>query len=349
MSGARPLRPGEPSRLDQYRLVGRLGSGGQGVVYLAETPRREQVAIKILHARRTDRDRFLREVMAARKVESFCTARVLDVSVTDNTPYIVSEYIPGESLHDRVRRSGRLDLESAMRVSIGTISAMAVIHHAGIVHRDFKPGNVLLSPDGPRVVDFGIAKPHESATHSTGRIFGTPAYMSPEQVRGEHVGTPSDVFSWASTMVFAITGTTPFGHDDVQAIMTRIVKTEPDLSRVSRRLRYILAACLAKNPEDRPTARQVLRELVERNSYDPALAEDIERARKAALHIGSNLSDPTPPHGTLAHSRPTEAPSQIGPEEFELPEDPGHRLALIGASLLFILVIAIAVFLVLGP
>ncbi|MER5649030.1 protein kinase [Streptosporangium sp. NPDC002524] len=266
MPDSRPLRPGEVESIGEYRLVGLLGEGGQGTVYLGETPSGVPVAIKVLHARLVAdagaRTRFLREIELARRVAEFCTARVLDADVTHDRPYIVSEFVRGESLEELVRREGPRDRGALDRLAVGTAAALAAIHRAGIVHRDLKPSNVLLGPDGPRVIDFGIARMVDVAATLASEVQGTPSYMSPEQLEGWRPGPASDVFSWAVLMTFAATGRPAFGNDSIPAVMNRIMSREPDLDGVPERLRELLATCLAKDPRQRPTSGQVLYALV---------------------------------------------------------------------------------------
>ncbi|AQZ63978.1 High-affnity carbon uptake protein Hat/HatR [[Actinomadura] parvosata subsp. kistnae] len=269
----RPLQAGEPTRLGDYRIVGGLGEGGQGVVYLAEHPSGERVAIKMLHARlavRSEaRERFLREVDAAMRVAAFCTARVLDVAVDGDRPYIVSEFIDGPSLEDSVREHGPRSGGALDRIAVSTATALAAIHRAGVVHRDFKPSNVLLGSDGPRVIDFGIARAVDMTVTGGGSV-GTPAYMAPEVIHGEPAQPASDVFSWAVTVGFAATGRPSFGQDTMPAVMYRILNAEPDLYGVPEPLRALLTRCLAKAPQERPTAAEVLHFLLGHDRGEPA-------------------------------------------------------------------------------
>ncbi|MBG0827460.1 protein kinase [Planomonospora sp. ID67723] len=249
-----------------YRLIGSLGKGGQGTVHLALTPQGQKVAIKVLHEHfvgdRAARERFLREVEATRKVATFSTARVLDVSINDDQAYVVSEYVDGVSLEQLVRDRGPRDGDGLTRLALSTAGALAAIHRAGIVHRDFKPANVLIGADGPRVIDFGIARALDQVT-ATSSVMGTPAYMSPEQLAGGHVGPESDVFSWASTMIYAASGRVAFGSDTIPAILNRVINHQPDLSPLPPSLRPLAAACLEKHPANRPTAADIMLRIVQ--------------------------------------------------------------------------------------
>ncbi|GGO71255.1 serine/threonine protein kinase [Nonomuraea cavernae] len=257
-----PLTPDDPAALGAYRLAGRLGEGGQGVVYLAHGPDGEPVAVKLLSTGDAEtRARLARELDALESVASFCTARVLDASTDGPRPYVVSEFVDGPSLAGRVSERGPLRGGELERLVVGTATALAAIHAAEVVHRDFKPANVLLGPDGPRVVDFGIARAEGAATLTSGLI-GTPAYLAPEQIGGSPASAASDVFAWASTMVFAATGRSPFGADTVPAVLHRVLHTEPDLSSLPPRLRDPIAASLSKDPSRRPSARDLMVTLV---------------------------------------------------------------------------------------
>ncbi|TMR14382.1 serine/threonine-protein kinase, partial [Nonomuraea zeae] len=256
MSGPHPLAESDPGRIGDYRLIGVLGVGGQGVVYLGEAPSGQRVAVKTLHARTAcDADalqRFLRESEIARSVAAFCTARVIDAGVADGAPYLVSEYVPGPSLDELVtseapRTGGGLD-----RLAITTLVALDAIHRAGIVHRDFKPSNVIMGQEGPVVIDFGIARVLDHSTTGSGLI-GTPAYLAPEQLNGEPATAASDVFAWAATMVYAATGHRAFSGTVAAGVLNAIMTHEPDLAGVPDHLRPLLAAGLAKDPASRPS------------------------------------------------------------------------------------------------
>ncbi|WP_433442444.1 serine/threonine protein kinase [Nonomuraea sp. CA-141351] len=253
MPNVEPLREGDPATVGPYRLVGRLGAGGHGVVYLGQARNGTPVAVKVLREGLAGDDRLAREIAAARKVEPFCLAQVLDAS-TSGGPYIVSEYVDGPSLQ-QVGRQGGAELQ---RLAVSTATALDAIHQAGVVHGDFKPSNVLLGPDGPQVVDFGIAGALGTGMKATGTFVGTPAYMAPEQLAGKAVGAPADVFAWASVMVFAAMGVPPFGDDSLPAVINRILKDEPQLGELRGVVREIMLACLAKDPGTRPAIRDVL-------------------------------------------------------------------------------------------
>ncbi|MFA1546591.1 protein kinase domain-containing protein [Actinomadura chokoriensis] len=266
MPETRPLRANDPREVGGYRLTARIGEGAQGTVFLGESDDGRRVAVKLLHADfgRDARARtaFERELAAARRVAPFCTAQILAATADDELPHIVTEYVEGPSLRDLIAEQGVASPDEQVRLAIGTATALAAIHEAGVVHRDFKPANVLLGPDGPKVIDFGIARPLDATSAIMTGAVGTPAYMAPEQVAGSSGGAPVDMFAWACTMVFAATGTPPFGADSVPAIMQRILYGEPELGALTGRLRDLVASCLAKDPADRLTATQVLQRLL---------------------------------------------------------------------------------------
>ncbi|WP_336213547.1 ABC transporter substrate-binding protein [Nonomuraea sp. LPB2021202275-12-8] len=329
MTGVRPLRPGDPVSAGSFRLASFLGEGGQGSVYLGTSPSGERVAIKLLHARFAEDAsavrRFRREAEAARRVAEFCTARVLEVGAVDGRPYIVSEYVDGPSLHWQVTSEGPLTGSALMRLAIATATALAAIHRAGVIHRDFKPSNVLLAPDGPRVIDFGIARALDVSQSLTTSVVGTPAFMAPEQFHGEAAAT-GDVFAWAGTMVYAATGRGAFGFGALPVLMHRILSGEPDLSGVPAELVPLLGAALGKDPRRRPTAEQVLRELIRAGTAPPPVQPSPQHSRAQAPAVPPPYRNQGPAP-IQNHQRPAATfPQQnSGPQGFEprAPARPG--------------------------
>ncbi|MFI0480687.1 DUF4389 domain-containing protein [Actinomadura sp. 9N215] len=273
---AEPLEQDEPRVLGPYRLLGRLGRGGMGTVYLAAEPDGRRVAVKVVNRELAGEPAFLarfrREVTAARRVHRFCTAPVLDAGLDQDPPYIVTEYIDGPSLEKAVGGKGPLPGSDLEGVAVGVATALAAIHGAGIVHRDLKPANVLLSSTGPRVIDFGIARALDApdGPTRTGQFVGTPAYIAPEVLRGEPVEQASDVFSWGCVVAYAGTGRPPFQGKTVADTFHRIGHDEPDLDGLDPRLRDVVGAALGKDPRTRPTARQILTRLVGQESPEHA-------------------------------------------------------------------------------
>ncbi|GAA1009043.1 hypothetical protein Aple_063920 [Acrocarpospora pleiomorpha] len=263
-----PLGPGDPKEIGPFTISGQLGEGGQGIVYLGENQAGERAAIKLLHVKFTGdaiaRSRFARELRAAQRVASERTARVIAADLQGDTPYIASEYIEGQSLRHAVEGSGPLGGAELDRLAVGTATALTAIHNAGIVHRDFKPDNVLLAADGPRVVDFGIARIIDSTGTITSRAVGTPAYMAPEQISGDDIGPATDVFAWGATMAYAATGQVAFGGSSIAVVLNRILNHDIDVTPLPEPLRGVVRACLNKAPADRPTADHILARLLGR-------------------------------------------------------------------------------------
>ncbi|MFZ0190520.1 MAG: serine/threonine-protein kinase [Streptosporangiaceae bacterium] len=266
MSEVLPLRDTDPRTVGGYRLLGRLGEGGQGVVFLAVGPDGSQAAVKLLPPT-TDplvRSRFLKEVAAAQRVARFCTAQVLDAGIFERRPFIVSEYVDGPSLIEVVEQLGSRDGATLERIAVATLTALGAVHAAGMVHRDFKPANVLLGPDGPVLIDFGLAAvPGMTTMGPSGQVaIGTPAFMAPEQLAAERVTAAADMWSWAVTMAFAGTGELPFKGESLTATAFAILHSEPDVGRLPQPLGSLVHRCLNKDPACRPSARGALSELV---------------------------------------------------------------------------------------
>ncbi|WP_331727926.1 serine/threonine-protein kinase [Streptomyces sp. NBC_00158] len=251
------LLPHDPRWVGPYRLEGRLGEGGMGQVFLGTSPGGRPVAVKLIRAELAGtaqfRERFAREVEAARQVGGFHTAQVVDADPAAESPWLVTAFIPGPTLHRAVAEDGPLDPAAALRLGAGLAEGVAAIHRCGLVHRDLKPGNVIMAEDGPRVIDFGIARAVDaSSLTATGSVIGTYAYMSPEQIRADRAGPASDVFALGSVLAFAATGRGPFDAPSLPGVVQRILDEAPVLDGIDGDLRAILSECLAKDPADRP-------------------------------------------------------------------------------------------------
>ncbi|TDC64767.1 serine/threonine-protein kinase, partial [Streptomyces hainanensis] len=262
----KPLGPTDPRRVGQYRLLGKLGAGGMGSVYLARSDRGRTVAVKLvqpeLAAQPEFRQRFQHEVDAARRVGGDWTAPVLDADTEAQTPWVATGYVAGPSLHDVITNSyGPLPERTLFILANGLVKALGDIHGAGLVHRDLKPSNVMITIDGPRVIDFGIARALESGEGltRTGAAVGSPGFMSPEQCRGETLTVASDIFCLGSVLTFAATGRTPFGDANapMTALMLAIVQGQYSLDGVPESLHPLIESCLAQDPAQRPSLDQL--------------------------------------------------------------------------------------------
>ncbi|NUW33995.1 protein kinase [Nonomuraea sp. SMC257] len=307
MPHVEPLREGDPAAVGPYRLAGRLGAGSQGVVYLAKAPNGAPVAVKVLHEGLAGDDRLVREMTAARQVEPVNVAQVLDASVSGR-PYLVSEYVDGPSLQQAGRRTGA----ELQRLAVATATALAAIHRAGLAHRDFKPACVLLGSGGPRVIGFGVTGALDSKLSATSNIVGTPAYMAPEQLAGQAVGPAADVFAWGSVIVFAATGTPPFGDDSLPAVINRILRAEPRLGELPQALRAAVTRCLAKDPAARPAMHEVLLHLLG-SPASPAASNTPSSNTPSLNATSSNAPSSTPPHGSPAAPHPSSTPPHGSP------------------------------------
>ncbi|MBB4933902.1 serine/threonine protein kinase [Lipingzhangella halophila] len=314
MPGPESLLPSDPTAFGQYSVVGRLGKGGQGVVYLGRDSAGDEVAIKVLNSEWAEDDdlrkRFEKEVSAAQKVASFCTAAIHEANLNEEPPYVVSEFVPGKSLQESVAAKGPHKGAGLQRLAVSTATALVAIHQAGIVHRDFKPGNVLLGPDGPRVIDFGIARVTDSSATMTNSIMGTPSYMAPEQIEGKGVTDKVDIFAWGCVMAFASTGNAPFGADSVPAVVHRVVSSPPELEGLPDSLRPTVEACLNKDPAQRPNAQGLLMRLLGHETTEPASPEEVvkEGERVAETNVPSGPQQPPGPMGPSGPQTPPPAP-----------------------------------------
>jgi serine/threonine protein kinase/outer membrane protein assembly factor BamB len=294
-----PLDPWDPTEIGPYRLLGRLGAGGMGQVYLGQAEEGWLAAVKVVHeqyaADRRFRERFAREVATARAVRGPRIAELLDADPDASIPWLATEYVPGPSLEQAVAGRGALPEPEALRVAGGLAEALEALHASGVVHRDLKPSNVLLADDGPKLIDFGIARAFdETALTRTGGVLGAPGYMSPEQAMGEEVGPPSDVFSFAAVVTFAVTGRGPFGTSETPlALLRRVVDNPPDLTGVPQQLLDVVRPCLAKDPAERPTAL----ELADR------LAGPTLPVRAVAGRSGTMMLEPSPTESVDAGPR----------------------------------------------
>ena len=270
-----PLRDTDPAKVGRYRLTARLGAGGMGVVYLGmglDSRDGRLVAVKVLRPELTDdpefRNRFGREVANLTRVKGICTVRVIEADTESARPFMVTEYVSGPSLSEYVARYGPPGPDMMYGLATGLAEALTVIHAAGVVHRDLKPSNVILGQDGPKVIDFGIAQALDATSVTrTGMMVGSAGFMAPEQVTGR-AGQAADIFAWAVTLTYAASGEMPFGTGSSDAILYRILHTEPDTAAVPGLLRPLVEAALVKDPQRRPRADELLNRLTKRTRAD---------------------------------------------------------------------------------
>jgi Protein kinase domain len=262
-----PLQRQDPARIGSFSLLGRLGAGAMGRVYLGRSAAGRVVAVKTIRSEYAEEAdfqvRFAREVAAARRVSGVFTAAVVAADADAEVPWLATAYVPAPSLDQLVNACGPLPVAAVRWLAAGCAEALESIHNAGLVHRDLKPSNVLVSPDGPRVIDFGVARAAEQVQLSTAHgSIGTPAYMAPEQARDTRSATAaSDIFSLGSTMLFAATGHAPYLGDSVTDILVRLATEPPDFSNLPDELVGLISRCLARDPDDRPTPEDLLAEL----------------------------------------------------------------------------------------
>ncbi|RKE22301.1 serine/threonine-protein kinase [Streptomyces sp. TLI_171] len=318
------LGEGDPRVLGPFRLLGRLGAGGMGEVFLGRTAGGRTVAVKTVRQEfagdQEFRQRFRQEVAAARRVGGRWTAPVLDADTEGAQPWVATGYVAGPSLGGAVRQFGPLPPATVRALGIGLADALAAVHALGLVHRDVKPSNVLLALDGPRLIDFGIARALDatSALTRSGYMVGSPGFMSPEQARGRPAGPPGDVFAFGAVLAFAATGRAPFGEQDSAAgLLYRIVHEEPELDGLDGELLELVRACLAKDADRRPTPDAVREHLLqggtrlgERGWLPAALSEEVARMAVSLLDLESQPEPDRPPAPTVlaAPAAPYPAP-----------------------------------------
>ena len=303
----RPLAGGDPRQVGRFTVLGLLGEGGMGRVFLGRSPGGRAVAIKVIRAGLASdpafRARFSREIAAARAVGGFYTAPVVDADTTGPQPWLAVAYVAGPSLLDAVAASGPLPPPAVRRLGLGLAEALQAIHAAGVVHRDLKPSNVLLAADGPRVIDFGIARAAESSSLTrTGTIMGSAGFMAPEQITGGDVGPAADVFALGAVLTFAATSQGPFGEGPTAALAYRVVHAEPVLDDLPEPPRGMVARCLAKDPRQRPGPGQVIMALAAipaagAGTGEGWLPEPVERmvGQHQAVETAAMGMSPAPP------------------------------------------------------
>ncbi|MFI0716823.1 serine/threonine protein kinase [Streptomyces inhibens] len=258
-----PLEGDDPRAIAGYRLTAKLGSGGMGKVYLSYTPGGRPVAIKVIRPEFSEdaefRRRFKQEVQSAQRVQGLFTAPVIDSDAEGPSPWLATAYVPGPSLAAAVAAHGRLPVPTVLLMVAGIAEALQVIHGAGIVHRDLKPSNVLLAADGPRVIDFGIARAADATSlTSSGVTVGTPTFMAPEQAAGSTITPATDIFALGQVAAYAAIGTPAFGEGTSHGVLYRIVHEEPDLTGLPEALRELVTRCLAKDASARPSVAEVI-------------------------------------------------------------------------------------------
>lgn len=289
------LRREDPRVVGSFRLHRRLGAGGMGVVYLGSDRRGQRVALKVIRPDLAEdqefRSRFAREVSAARRIRGGCTARLVAADLEADRPWFATQYVPGPSLHDKVAEEGPLSAAEVASIGAALSEGLVAVHEAGVVHRDLKPSNILLSPKGPRIIDFGIAWATGASTLThVGTAVGSPGFLAPEQVRGAAVTPATDVFSLGATLAYAAMADSPFGHGSSEVMLYRVVHEEPQLYDVHDALAPLVSACLAKDPEERPSTLQLSMRLKEIAARE---AQGLHESRPPAQRSAQEADRPT--------------------------------------------------------
>ncbi|MFJ5309045.1 serine/threonine-protein kinase [Streptomyces sp. NPDC088350] len=304
------LRREDPRVVGSFRLHRRLGAGGMGVVYLGSDRKGQRVALKVIRPDLAEdqefRSRFAREVSAARRIRGGCTARLVAADLEADRPWFATQYVPGPSLHDKVADEGALGAAEVAAIGAALSEGLVAVHEAGVVHRDLKPSNILLSPKGPRIIDFGIAWATGASTLThVGTAVGSPGFLAPEQVRGAAVTPATDVFSLGATLAYASTSDSPFGHGSSEVMLYRVVHEEAQLHGVPDALAPLVRACLAKDPEERPSTLQLSLRLKEIAARE---AQGLSDVRPPSPRAG----EADRPTGRLTDSYPEQRTTQSG-------------------------------------
>ncbi|MFF3243660.1 protein kinase [Streptomyces sp. NPDC002870] len=321
-----PLDPGEPQSIGSYRLLGRLGAGGMGRVYLGRSAGGRTVAVKVVHPHfaldEEFRARFRREVEAARRVGGKWTAPVLDADPEAPVPWVATGYVAGPALSKAVADHGLLPTYSVRVLGAGLAEALAAVHGLELVHRDVKPSNVLLTLDGPRLIDFGIARATDGTASltSTGVSVGSPGYMSPEQILGKGVTGAADVFSLGAVLAYAAMGAAPFPGDSSAALLYKVVHGEPELGSLEGDLRELVEDCLAKDPAARPAPADIANRLAPGGAaalvgagwLPGPLVEQVSRSAVSLLDLEPSQADPVA-SGPVASEPVASGPVASGP------------------------------------
>lgn len=312
------LRREDPRVVGSFKLHRRLGAGGMGVVYLGSDRKGQRVALKVIRPDLAEdqefRSRFAREVSAARRIRGGCTARLVAADLEADRPWFATQYVPGPSLHDKVADEGSLGAAEVAAIGAALSEGLVAVHEAGVVHRDLKPSNILLSPKGPRIIDFGIAWATGASTLThVGTAVGSPGFLAPEQVRGAAVTPATDVFSLGATLAYASMGDSPFGHGSSEVMLYRVVHEEAQLHGVPDAVAPLIRACLAKDPQERPSTLQLslrLKEIAAREAQGlPDLRPPAPRAGEADRPTG-RIADTYPERA--AQRRPQGQPGTPG-------------------------------------
>ncbi|CAL9604054.1 Serine_threonine-protein kinase PknD [Nocardiopsis dassonvillei] len=335
-----PLHPTDPPEIGGYPLTARLGAGGMGQVYLARTASGRRLVVKVIRPEFAEedgfRERFAREAEISRRVGGFHTAQVVDADPEAESPWIATAYIPGPTLEQRIRRSGAVAPPSLHVLAVGLAEGLKAIHDCDLVHRDLKPANIILAEDGPRIIDFGIARPLDADSMTTrGAVFGTLPYMSPEQTDGSRVGPASDVFSLGTVLAYAATGTSPFSGATMAETLRRLIAPPPDPGDIDPAIRDLIADCWNHDPDRRPTPDRILGRFRVR---------DLEGSWPPPGGAGVPALPPPPPLPTRVDrgSAAPSAPPEAGPAPEPGPrERRARRIDIAALSLIVALLLAL--------